>query len=195
MKKADSHDIEKVYQVDTAATGEVNEAILAGCRRGDRNSQRRLYELCHQRVYRLMVHMVGVDEAADLTQQVFLQVFRKLDRFSGQSKFETWLYRVAANEALQHQRKHRRRSVPLLREPKVDERRKEVPGENRELLDAALQAVDPQLRSIFLLREVEELSYRDIAQVMGIPEGTVGSRLNRARRELRQQLRNLGWEH
>ncbi|MCA9038484.1 MAG: sigma-70 family RNA polymerase sigma factor, partial [Planctomycetaceae bacterium] len=63
-----------------------------------------------------------------------------------------------------------------------------------ELLEQALQQLDPELRSVFVLKEVESLSYREIAQVMDIPEGTVGSRLNRARRELQQHLADLGWE-
>ena len=66
--------------------------------------------------------------------------------------------------------------------------------EHKELLEAALSRVEPELLSIFVLREVQGLSYREIAEVMEIPEGTVGSRLNRARRELQQQLADLGWE-
>ena len=65
--------------------------------------------------------------------------------------------------------------------------------ERREVLDRALARIDPELRSIFLLREVEGLSYHDIAETLQIPEGTVGSRLNRARRELREQLLELGF--
>ena len=67
-------------------------------------------------------------------------------------------------------------------------------GEQQELLQAALQRIDPQLRAIFLLRELEGQSYRDIAQALEIAEGTVGSRLNRARRELKEHLATLGWE-
>ena len=67
-------------------------------------------------------------------------------------------------------------------------------GEQQELLQAALQRIDPQLRAIFLLRELESQSYREIAQALAIPEGTVGSRLNRARRELKEHLAALGWE-
>jgi RNA polymerase sigma-70 factor (ECF subfamily) len=156
---------------------------------------RRLYEICHHRVYRLMVRMVGLQDAADLTQQVFLQVFRKMDQFAGYSRFETWLYRLATNEALQHLRKGRLRKhesltpEPMERGPGGDEI-----SQKKELLDLAMERVDLELRSIFLLREVEGLSYRDIADALGIPEGTVGSRLNRARRELQRHLTDLGWE-
>jgi RNA polymerase sigma-70 factor (ECF subfamily) len=67
-------------------------------------------------------------------------------------------------------------------------------AEHKELLEKALARIDPELRAIFLLREVEELSYREIAEALNIPAGTVGSRLNRARHELQQHLKDLGWE-
>ncbi len=169
--------------------------ILASCRNGERDAQRRLYELCHHQVYRVAVRMVGLQDAPDVTQQVFMQVFRKVDQFTGQSKFETWLYRVSVNEALQHLRKRsRRESQPLTHEPISHHRSEQERGEAKELLDRALARLEPELRSIFVLREVEGLSYGEIAAAAEIPEGTVGSRLNRARRELRQYLTELGWE-
>lgn len=144
-----------------------------------------------RRVYQLMVRMVGLQDAADVTQQVF----RKIDQFAGHSKFETWLYRLAANEALQHLRKgHRWKFQTLSREPMSHHGAEEERDEHQKLLDQALSRLEPELRLIFLLRDVEELSYREIAEAINIPEGTVGSRLNRARRELQQQLADLGWE-
>ncbi|MCH5374057.1 MAG: sigma-70 family RNA polymerase sigma factor, partial [Planctomycetes bacterium] len=93
-------------------------AILAGCRAGNREFQRQLYELYHHRIHRLMVRIVGLQDAADVTQQVFMQVFRKIGQFAGQAKFETWLYRVAVNEARQHLRKRGRHPTqPLVVEP------------------------------------------------------------------------------
>ncbi len=169
--------------------------IIAGCRRGDRSTQRRLYELFHRRIYRLLVRIVGTDTAADLTQRVFLQVLVKIDQFAASGRFERWLYRIAVNEAYQHLRREKRRRQRQLSFDLPDD---SVPGhqraERKELVDKALARLDPELRSIFLLREIEELSYREIAQVLEIPGGTVGSRLNRARRELRKHLIDLGWE-
>ena len=178
-----------------ATNAGVDALVLEGCRSGDRGAQQRLYELCHRQVYRLMVRMVGLQDAADVTQQVFLQVFRKFDQFAGHSTFETWLYRLATNEALQHLRKgHRWEFQPLSCEPMSNNKSDAERTEHRELLDQALSGVEPELRSIFVLREVEELSYRQIAETIGVPEGTVGSRLNRARREIQQHLADLGWE-
>ena len=140
--------------------------------------------------------MVGIQDAADVAQQVFLQLFRKLEQFSGRSSFRTWLYRLAVNEALQYLRKERRWSfAELAREPvgqaagMVAERQA-----RQELLETALARIDPDQRALFLLREIEGLSYREIAGAVGIPEGTVGSRLNRVRRELRELLIQMGWE-
>lgn len=173
----------------------VDAAVLAGCRSGDRDAQQRLYDLSHRRVYRLMVRMVGNQDAEDVTQQVFLQVFRKISQFAGHSKFETWLYRLAVNEALQHLRKKQRwQTQALPYEPMEQHRPERERNELKELLEHALSKIEPELRSIFLLREIEELSYREIAEVIEIPEGTVGSRLNRARRNLKQHLAELGWE-
>ena len=170
-------------------------AVVRRCLQGDRGAQRELYEACHPIVYRLMLRMVGRQEADDLTQQAFLQTFRRLEQFGGRSRFETWLYRLAMNEALQHlRRKSRSKQQHLVEEP-ADHR----PGDgeamvNKELLERALQRLDPELRSVFLLREVEKLGYRDLAEVMDVPEGTIASRLNRARRLLQGHLVELGWE-
>ena len=168
--------------------------ILEGCRVRDRDAQRTLYERYQPRVYRLMVRMVGVEDAADLTQQTFLQLFLKLDQFAGRSHFDTWLYRLSFNEALQFLRKARRsRYSPLTHEPMSPSQAHER-YDDKELLEQAMALLDPELRSIFVLREIEELSYGQIAAALDIPEGTVGSRLNRARAELQRHLVRLGWK-
>lgn len=180
---------------EVPAEAAVDDEVLAGCRAGAQDAEQRLYDLSHRQVYRLLVRLVGVQDAPDVMQQVFLQVFRKIHQFEGNSKFETWLYRLAVNEALQHLRKKQRRSFqPLSHEPVLPDGSDAKRSEQRELLELALARVDPELRTVFLLREVDKLSYREIAQAVGIPEGTVGSRLNRARHELQQHLIDLGWQ-
>lgn len=186
---------DKIASNDVTDVAAIDAALLAGCRSSERGAQQRLYELSHRQVYRLMVRMVGLQDAADVTQQVFLQVFRKIGQFAGRSKFETWIYRLAVNEALQYLRKGDRwKFQTLAHEPVSHRKPEEDRGEHKELLEQALSRVEPELRSIFVLREVEGLSYREIAQAIDTPEGTVGSRLNRARRELQQHLTDLGWE-
>lgn len=165
--------------------------VVQACRQGDRTAPRRLYDACHHSVFRLAVRMVGLQDAADVTQQVFLQAFRSLSQFNGRSRFETWLYRLAVNESLQHLRRNRRWHYHALDWEPMDESQHGEDSERKEMLEQALAQIDPELRSIFLLREVEGLSYHDIADALQIPEGTVGSRLNRARRELRQFLSDI----
>lgn len=168
--------------------------IVRLCQSGGRSAQQELYEACHQDVYGLMVRMVGRQDAADLAQQVFMQAFRKIGQFQGQSKFQTWLYRLAVNESLQHLRKNKRKQQVLAHDP-IDNRPSSARNhEAKDVLDAALDRIEPLLRSIFLLKESQGLSYREIAEATDIPEGTVGSRLNRARRQLREHLIELGWE-
>ncbi len=188
---AESGNARVAVWADTQETAE----IVAACQQGDPAAQRRLYDASHQNVYRLVVRMVGVQDAADVTQQVFLQAFRKIGQFSGRSQFGTWVYRVAVNESLQYLRKSKRSRMQSLEQEPTDrspDGHKKI--ENQELLEQALAQLEPGLRSTFLLREVEGLSYGDIARAIEIPEGTVGSRLNRARRELKQHLVELGWE-
>lgn len=179
---------------ETCPEGDSLAVVVTACQNGDRAAQRQLYDSCHQSVFRLAVRMVGLQDAADVTQQVFLQAFRSIGQFNGRSRFETWLYRLAVNESLQHLRRNRRwRHHELDREP-MDETQHGDDAERRELLEQALARLDPELRSIFLLREVEQLSYHEIAEALEVPEGTVGSRLNRARRELRRHLAVLGYD-
>jgi len=175
--------------------GETIDSIVAACQSGDREAQRSLFERCQQIVYHLMVRMVGEQDAADLTQQTFVKVFRVIDQFAGESQFETWLYRVATNEALQHLRRSKRRQTYAIEhEITEDKQDHQETVENKEILEVALDRLEPQLRSMFLLRELNGLSYEQISEVAQIPAGTVGSRLNRARRDLQQHLRELGWE-
>lgn len=169
--------------------------LVDDCLAGDRCAMQQLYEQCSENVYGLMVRMVGRQDADDLTQHVFLTMFRKLGQFNGQSKLETWLYRLATNEALQHLRRSKRRSTaPLVAEPETSDPDRIGASEEAELLETAMSRLDPELRAVLLLKEQQQLSYQEIAESVGIPEGTVGSRLNRARKELRQELAKLGWQ-
>lgn len=171
------------------------EALIGAARSGDRHGQQRLYDACRERVYRLAYRMVGPNEAADICQQTFLQVFRNFAQFAGQSRFETWLFRIVLNECFQLRRRQARRPTCSLCVDVMDD----GPGQEHatdvsDLLEKALSRLDPDLRSIFLLREMESLGYEAIAETLGIPPGTVASRLNRARRELQGILIELGWE-
>ncbi|KAA1258248.1 ECF RNA polymerase sigma factor SigE [Rubripirellula obstinata] len=174
---------------DRPAHESLSQCVVQSATNGDRAAQRAIYEATSDRVFRLMVRMVGQQDADDLTQQTFVRAFTKLDQFGGESKFETWLYRLATNEALQHLRREKhRRTKELVVEPTADQTDRVEEDERATMVRSALDQLDPELRAIFTLKEESGLSYHEIAATLGIPEGTVGSRLNRARRELRKIL-------
>ncbi len=150
--------------------------LVEACKNGDRGGQRDLYERHCQRVYRLMYRMVGPRHADDLTQQVFLRVLQSIGQFAGRSTFPTWLYRLATNEALQFLRRNDHRAMQAYATEPIDA----LPStctrlDDRDMLEQALASLDPDLRSIFLLREVEGLSYYELALVLDVAEGTVAS--------------------
>lgn len=164
--------------------------VISACVRGDRRAQETLYNQHGSHVYGLMFRLVGRDNAEDLTQQVFLKLFRSIGKFNGWSSFSTWLYRLAMNEALQFLRRERRRTLaPMGRDPVDECRGPSADLEDAEVLEWALSSLDPDIRTVFVLREVQRLSYHEIALALDIAEGTVASRLNRARRSLLQLLK------
>lgn len=183
------------FNISAAMDQDSTQQMVASCIAGDQDAMRMLYERCSQRVYAQMVRMVGVQDADDATQQVFIHLFRKLDKFDGRSKLETWVYSVASNEGLQFIRSRSRHTTEtILDDPAGTFQDLGGRSEQAELIDVALSRIDPELRVVLVLKEQEGLSYREIADAVGIPEGTVGSRLNRARADLREALLQLGWE-
>jgi RNA polymerase sigma-70 factor (ECF subfamily) len=167
------------------------DALLVRCRKGDGVAQRALYEQFHKSVYGLAVRVVGCADAADLTQEIFLRVFAGLGSFRGTAGFSTWLYRIAMNECLRHRRAARPVPDRLAFEPVS---REVEPGqrlEDSDLLEQALERVEPSLRAVFLLRHVEGLDYKQISSVLGIPISTAATRLGRARAELQRLLQRV----
>lgn len=181
---------ESVARVDSAT-----DALVLACQRGKRWAQQRFYDQFRSGVYQIAVRMVGPNDAPDLLQQTFIQALRSIGQFAGQSHVRTWLYRLTVNECLQHLRKRRLRHSVRLKFDLLDR----SPGhisqvDYKDILENALERLDPDLRAIFVLREIEKLSYAEIAEALEIPAGTVASRLNTARRTLKQILVELGWE-
>ena len=172
----------------------VDDAVIQRAVDGDRLAQQTIYEALCDRVHRLVLRVVGESDVDDVTQDVFVHIFRKLGTFRRESEFTTWVHRLAINESLQHLRRVRRRSTIPLEENSMISRAAGNESEIKELFETAFSRIDGELRLLLELKEVERLSYSKIAELIGIPEGTVGSRLNRARRDLREQLTALGWE-
>ena len=166
--------------------------LIDRCRAGERDAQRELFERTSTRIYRLLLRMTGdPDDAADLTQETYVKGFQGLDRFDGQSAtISTWLYRIAVNEALQFRRRQGVATLKLLALAPNQPTEAQRPRTDVQLdMEEALAELPSDDRALLLLRYQEELDYRDIAEVLECAEGTVASRLNRARERLREILR------
>ena len=161
--------------------------LVARCREGDREAQRELYSQTSERIYGLLLRMTGNQDAAlDLGQDTYFRAFTRIDQFDGRSAFGTWLYRIAVTEALQFLRREKRFHSSLQEvapETAVDSCSEQTTA--RMDVNEALAALEPGDRAILLLRYQEGQSYRAIAETLECEEGTVASRLNRARNRLR----------
>ncbi len=160
---------------------------------GDRVALETLLERHADRIHRLCLRVVrDHTDALDATQEAMIAVARGIDRFDGRSAFTTWLYRVATNAAIEETRRRGRRPVPTDTTPEMVAT---APGPESTATDrldvrSALASVPDELRSALLLRDVEELEYAEIAEVLGVPIGTVRSRISRGRRSLARILGN-----
>ena len=164
--------------------------LVQHCSDGDREAQSELYARTSRRIYGLLLRMTGHEEtASDLAQDTYLRAFARIKDFDGHSTVATWLYRIAVNEALQYLRRlqrERARSdsvLPDVASPGSEDR-------HAAALDVAdaLGALTPDDRAVLLLRYQEGLDYRRMAMVLDCAEGTVASRLNRARAKLGELL-------
>ncbi len=182
-------------------TGE--KVLLQRAKKGEIAAFEALVSAYERRVYSLALRSTGSeDDAADITQEVFLRVYRSLDTFRGDSGFSTWLYRITTNLCVDLARKKNTSPTePLDIEaaaqlPETDQNRQpEKALENNELrkeLDIALSLVSEEHRKIVILRDVAGMNYADIAAALSIEEGTVKSRLARARAALRKILIERG---
>ena len=182
--------------------------IIAQVCAGDANAFEALVVTYQKQVYNLALRTVGNEEdAADMTQEVFLRAYRALGTFRGESKFSVWLYRLTTNVCIDFLRREKRRSTLSMTVSLDDEegaRQAELPDERysphrqaeqqelRDTLRAGLRALSEEHRQVLILRELEGLSYGEIAALLGVEEGTVKSRIARARLALREYLLEQG---
>jgi RNA polymerase sigma-70 factor, ECF subfamily len=181
---------------------DTDKTLVERCLTGDETAWDQLVRTHTRRVYSLCYRFTNNDsEAQDLTQEVFLRIFKSVKSFrSEEGSFGTWLARLTRNLLIDNYRRTRQDRVtdsiegqlPMLEEELAASARPEgmvVGREAREQLQWALQKLSPELRETLILRDLQEMEYREIAQILRIPEGTVKSRLNRARTELARVLR------
>jgi len=185
-------------------TGFDESALVAQAKAGDQNAFAELVQRYERKIYRLAKNITRNDEdAEDVLQDAFLKAYTHLDNFKGDSKFYTWIVRIAVNEALMRLRKRKTdRSVPLDEPVELGEEtvQREIAvwddnpeqqysqEEWRRILDEAVESLKPDFRTVFVLRDIEELSTEETAETLGISVPAVKSRLLRARLALRERL-------
>ena len=169
--------------------------LAARCRAGDADAFEELYRQHARRLFSLVMRMVGPEDAEDLVQEVFLQAHRKLAGFRGESTLGTWLYRLTMNHCLDHlrgrQAKMSRATASLDDQDTVEPMAPApmVPQAVIRLdLERAIAVLPPGARAAFLLHDVEGFEHREIADILGISEGTSKSQLHKARLKLRTLL-------
>ena len=178
--------------------------LIERCLGGEEAAWEDLVKIHSRRVYAICCRFTSSDpEAQDLTQEVFLRVFRSLQSFrAGEGSFTVWLARLTRNLLIDHYRRTKleratdsiEEQLPMLEDTQAASARTDgmlAGREASEVLQGALKKLSPELRETVILRDLEELEYKEIAQVLNVPEGTVKSRLNRGRAELARILRKL----
>jgi RNA polymerase sigma-70 factor (ECF subfamily) len=184
------------------------ELVLAA-QNGDREAFRTLFERHHRRAYGLALGVVRhADDALDVVQEAFIKAHRHLDKFEGSASFYTWLYRIVMNLAIDHLRKQRRARPVELDENRLDQPaggdgtllpallgghpgRALLDKEIRARIDVALGELSDNHRAVLVMRELEGMSYEDMAQAMRCSKGTIMSRLFHARRNMQRKLADL----
>ncbi len=185
-------------ETETAMVPLSDHALARAAGDGDMTAFEELYQRHNRRVYSVCLRMThNVSEAEDLTQEAFIQLFRKIGSFRGDSAFTTWLHRLTVNQVLMHFRK---RSVKLERTTEEgetpiqivqgSENPNKMPVLDRISLDRAIAKLPPGYRSVFVLHDVEGHEHEDIARILGVAVGTSKSQLHKARMKLRRLLKS-----
>ncbi len=190
-----------------AGTGisEEDARILRGLRAGIESAYEELIDRYEQPIYGLVYRLLGnQSDACDVVQEVFLKVFRGVNAFRERSSLRTWIYRIAVNEARNHRRwwvRHARHEISLEKDPGSRDVSLEIAadpgrspydqaldGETRVLIERALTRINPVFRTAVVLRDIQNLSYEEIADILQVSLGTVKSRILRGREALRTEL-------
>jgi RNA polymerase sigma factor (sigma-70 family) len=185
-----------------ATSPDAVETLIQRCLQGDQHAWDLIVRQYWRKVFNVAYKFVGKhDEAEDLAQDIFLKIFKSLDTFDRRANFQTWLISVSRNLCIDHYRSVRKERETIDRGVDAAELSPATPEpgpiaalEQRDrvaLLRQAMAALPETLRTAVLLRDIQELSYQEIADKLRLPEGTVKSRINRGRTELARQIRKL----
>jgi RNA polymerase sigma-70 factor (ECF subfamily) len=178
------------------------DALIQRCLAGDQDAWAQIVRQHWRKVFNIAYKFTGKhDEAEDLTQDVFLKIFKSLNTFDQRANFQTWLVSVSRNLCIDHYRSVRKERETIDRDVDAGTLTPAAvtvspiaaleQADRVTLLKKALTHLPPTLRSAVLLRDIQELSYQEIADRLHLPEGTVKSRINRGRTELARQIRRL----
>jgi RNA polymerase sigma-70 factor (ECF subfamily) len=178
------------------------DSLIERCLAGDQNAWEQIVRQNWRKVFNVAYKFVGKhDEAEDLTQEIFLKIFKALHTFDRRANFQTWIISISRNLCIDHYRSVRKERQTIARDvdsaelqPATTERGPYAMAEHQDLraqLRQALETLPLTLRTAVVLRDLQELSYQEIADRLGLPEGTVKSRINRGRIELAHQLKRL----
>jgi len=187
---------------DSLSVEPTTDVLIERCLRGDQHAWEIIVRQHWRKVFNVAYKFVGRHDAAeDLAQDIFLKIFKSLDTFDRRANFQTWLISVSRNLCIDHYRSVRKERETIDRQVNADDlapaSREVAPDtalEQRDLailLRKALERLPESLRMAVVMRDIQELSYQEIADRLGLPEGTVKSRINRGRRELARQIRRL----
>jgi RNA polymerase sigma-70 factor (ECF subfamily) len=178
------------------------DSLIEQCLAGDQAAWEQIVRQNWRKVFNVAYKFVGKhDEAEDLTQDIFLKIFKALKTFDRRANFQTWIISISRNLCIDHYRSVRKERQTIARDvdsselqPATPDRGPYAQAEHSDLkvqLRQALETLPVTLRTAVVLRDLQELSYQEIADRLGLPEGTVKSRINRGRIELAHQLRRL----
>ena len=186
--------------VDSPATpSRSTDQLIESCLRGDQSAWDAIVQQYWRRVFNVAYKFVGRhEEAEDLSQEIFLKVYRALHTFDQRANFQTWLISISRNLCIDHYRSVRRERETVDRHIDASELSPAAPGpdalsrlhrrDRRDLLRRGMLALPDTLRTAVLMRDIQDLSYREIAARLDLPEGTVKSRINRGRKELARRI-------
>jgi len=187
---------------DQAAKADAIDALIKRCLAGDQQAWEQIVRQYWRKVFNVAYKFVGKHDAAeDLAQDIFLKIFKSLDTFDRRANFQTWLIIISRNLCIDHYRSVRKERETIDRDvdanelsPISHEIGPVAALEQRDrvdLLRKAMAELPETLRTAVLMRDIQELSYQEIADALRLPEGTVKSRINRGRTELARQIRKL----
>src|SRR6267143_2135861 len=186
-------------------TGDAIEALIQRCLQGDQVAWEQIVRQYWRKVFNVAYKFVGKHvEAEDLTQDIFVKIVKSLDTFDRRANFQTWLISISRNLCIDHYRSVRKERETIDRDVDANELSplSHDPGpvavleqqDRVQLLKQAMAELPETLRTAVLMRDIQELSYQEIADQLRLPEGTVKSRINRGRTELARQVKKLRGE-